>query len=184
MDEQPDHPVESPPDEAPEFGPRGYLPERASRRARKIVLRAPMGIQWVIGSLVVGVVVLVAGVVLLRDPAPSDPFVALDVPPTSQASTTVAGDPLPEPVLFVGVSRPRVFALPEGVTPAYCEASGLLEAPEGAWRLTGRGLGGTASLSQHPTVVHDGTLYVDPTTLLESPPASDEPAETACAAAG
>ncbi|MTV26636.1 hypothetical protein FTX61_14610 [Nitriliruptoraceae bacterium ZYF776] len=34
------------PQQTPEFGPSGYLPERASKRARKIVLRAPLGLQW------------------------------------------------------------------------------------------------------------------------------------------
>ena len=51
----------TPAPEEPEFGPRGYLPPRASKRARKIVLRAPMSLAWVIAPLVIGVILLIVG---------------------------------------------------------------------------------------------------------------------------
>lgn len=175
-------PDETPEVESPEFGPRGYLPDRASRRARKIVLRAPMGIQWVIGALVVGVVVAVAGFLLLRDEPPAAPFTALDGALPSSATAVVLDPPeLDDAVLFVGVGRPRVFELPAGDPPVYCDSSGLLEADDGrAWRVTGRGLGGTTSLAEHPTVIDDGVLFVDPTTTIDAPASDDAPAETAC----
>ena len=153
--------------EDPEFGPSGYLPERASKRARKIVLRAPLGLQWVVGSLVVGLVVVVAGVLLLNraaepPPAPFAPVeLALDgLGPAQQ----VALDGGSEPLLVVAAGGlPRAFTLPEGPVPTWCDASGLLEAPDGAWRPTGRGVQGTPSLAELPSTVVDGVLYVDPT---------------------
>ncbi len=179
MDEQRDAPADE-----PEFGPGGYLPDRASRRARKIVLRAPMGIQWVIGSLVVGLVVVVAGWLALRDTTPQAPYVevpsAVAAAPGGVATWTPDGAD-GEVLVVTSSNRPRAFAWDGGEPPVLCEASGLLEAPEGAWRLTGRGLGGTPSLAEHPVVVDDGVLYVDPTTTIEAPAPDDAPAETGCA---
>jgi hypothetical protein len=164
---------------APEFGPSGYLPERAARRARKIVLRAPLGLQWVIAAVVAGLVVLVAGAVFLArsDAPPAAPWVpvaALEDLAEVGAMRAVDG------VLLVGVGgRPRAFA--EAPALAYCPDSNRLEAVDGrSWSLTGRGLGGVASLREHPTLVHDGRLYLDPTRLVEGPPASPDPVVTAC----
>lgn len=155
------------PREDPEFGPSGYLPERASKRARKIVLRAPLGLQWVVGSLVVGLVVVVAGVLLLNRPAtpPPAPFAALDLGLDALApAQQVTLDGSPDPVLVVASGGlPRAFVLPDGPTPQWCDRSGLLEAPGAAWRPTGRGVQGTASLAELPSTVLDGVLYVDPT---------------------
>lgn len=195
MDEQPQRPADgstapdgdaSAPGPGPEFGPGGYLPERASRRARKIVLRAPLGLQWIVGSLVVAVVVAVAGGVMLREQPPQAPYVHLrGLDPTMQEARVLGGAPFDGAALFVGVGRPRVFALPTDQSVTYCAESGLLEGSDGeAWRLTGRGVGGTPSLAEHPTVLFDGELWVDPTTTL-APPATD-PADVslACSAAG
>ena len=145
--------------EKPEFGPSGYLPPKASARARKIVLRAPLGLQWVIGSLVVGVVVLVAGWLLLRAssaPLP-EPWVA--VGPAAEVGAAEWHDGLD--VLLVGAGgRIRAFVGADDV--AYCPESNRLEAEGRVWTLTGRGLG-TDSLEEHPTFVQDDVLYVDPT---------------------
>ena len=172
------------PVQEPEFGPGGYLPDRASRRARKIVLRAPMGIQWVIGSLVVGVIVAIAGWLALRDTTPQAPYVEV---PTAVADApggiaTWTPDGTDTEILVVTSStRPRIFAWDGSQPPVLCGATGLLEAPDGsAWRLTGRGLGGTPSLAEHPLVVDDGVLYVDPSTTIDAPAPSDDPVETGC----
>jgi hypothetical protein len=165
--------------ERPEFGPSGYLPDRAAKRARKIVLRAPLGLQWVVASLVAGAVVLVAGVLLLTgDDAPGDPWVA--VGPVERVGTVSVDEELD--VVLVGGGRIRAFADARTLDLAYCEASRRLESPDGeVWSLTGRGLGGTPSLEEHPTVVRDGTLYLDPTRTTPAPPPSEEPVEPACA---
>jgi len=60
---------ERPPDRArpgdEEFGPGGYLPKQAASRARKIILRAPMGAGWIIASVALGVLIFVAGAIFL-----------------------------------------------------------------------------------------------------------------------
>jgi hypothetical protein len=165
-------------EERPEFGPSGYLPDRAAKRARKIVLRAPLGLQWVVASLVAGVVVVVAGVLLLTgDRAPGEPWVALG--PVEEVRTVTIDEE--HDVVLVGGGRVRAFADAGELDLGYCEASRRLESPDGGvWSLTGRGLGGTPSLQEHPTAVHGGTLYLDPTRTSPAPAPSDEPAEPAC----
>lgn len=171
-------------DETPEFGPGGYLPDRASRRARKIVLRAPMGIQWVIGSLVVGLVVVVAGWFALRDTTPSAPFVEVPAELVEAPGGVALWSPpgVADEALVVTVgSRTRVFAWPGDQLPVVCEESGLLEAADGAaWRLTGRGVGGTPSLAEHPLIVDDGVLYADPTTTIDLPTSDPSSPDTSC----
>jgi hypothetical protein len=167
-----------PPDERPEFGPSGYLPERASKRARKIVLRAPLGLQWPIAAVVAGLAVIVAGVLFLRsgDAPPPEPWVAVgEVADIGAAQVVEDLD-----VLLVGAGgRLRAFAEAGGV--GYCEPNNRLETADGrVWNLTGRGLGGTASLAEHPSVVHDGTAYLDPSRTVDGPDPSDEPAEPGC----
>lgn len=165
---------------SPEFGPGGYLPERASKRARKIVLRAPLGLQWIVASAVFAVVVVVAGVLWLQSSgppgAPYEPTVELSGDPGVQ----VVEDEQVGAWVVTGVGP--VLAVPsdevEGL--AWCEASGHLEADDGrVWTATGRGLG-TDSLASHPVQVHDGTVYVDPTTRVDGPRPADEAAIPAC----
>ncbi len=163
----------------PEFGPSGYLPPRAAKRARKIVLRAPLGLQWVVGSLVVGAVVVVAGVLWLTgDDTPGEPWVALG--PVSEV-----GPASHEPgldLLLTANGRVRAFADAGEKRLDYCPASRRIESADGGvWSLTGRGLGGHESLEEHPTLVRDGVLYVDPTRTSSGPPPDDEPVEPACA---
>lgn len=159
------------------FGPSGYLPPKASARARKIVLRAPLGIQWVVASLVAGLVVVAAGVVLLTRSsgppgAPFEPTIAVaDIDGAAaldghDALAVAAGGPV------------RVYVAAADV--AWCPASGRLESPDGAWSASsGRGFG-VASLPRHPSEVHDGTLYVDFTSTVAGPAAATEPVEPAC----
>ena len=190
MDEQhartegdPPDPSESPDGTAgqePEFGPSGYLPDRASRRARKIILRAPLGLQWVIGSLVVGLVVVGAGWFALRDTAPTDPFVEV---PGIIGGSSVTIEPALDLAATDAGGRPRAFVWANPDEPlTYCQESGLLESTDDrAWRVTGRGVGGTPSLVPYRTAIHDGAFYVDPTTTLEPLTPDPDPAETACA---
>jgi hypothetical protein len=158
-------------DEGPAFGPSGYLPERASKRARKIVLRAPLGLQWIVGALAAGVLLVLSGVALFgADDTPQAPFaVAVADVGTLPPSSTIALDGREALVVSVG-GRPRVFLPGDGAAPVWCEASGLLEDGDGgAWRGTGRGVAGTPSLRELPALVSDGALYVDATRPL--PPA-------------
>lgn len=161
-----------------EFGPSGYLPERASKRARKIVLRAPLGAQWVVAALVAGVVVVVAGVVFLLQgsDAPGEPWIAAgEVATIGRASPGSDGSVL----LVPGAGRVRAFATTQEL--AYCEATNRIESPQGeVWTLTGRGLGGASSLQEHPTQLHEGIVYLDPTRTLPGPEASPEPVEPGC----
>lgn len=167
-----------PADDRPEFGPSGYLPSRAAARARKIVLRSPLGMQWIVASVVAGVIVVVAGVLLLRTSGEAPPPPWVEAGPVDGFGTSSYDAGLD--VLFVGAGgRLRAFAGAEDV--AYCEASNRLEAVDGrVWALTGRGQGEVASLDEHPTHVQDGIAYVDPTRTTPGPPPTDTPVSPAC----
>lgn len=168
------------PESGPDFGPGGHLPDRAARRARKIVLRAPLGLSWVAASLVAGLVLAVAGgLFLARSSAPPmAPWVALgelaDLPPESR--------PAGQDVLLVAAGgRVRAFIAPADVS--LCVLSNRLEAPDGrVWALTGRGYAGTTSLAERPTLVVDGVVHLDPTTLVPGAPPSTEARDAACTA--
>ena len=156
-------------DDRPEFGPSGYLPERASKRARKIVLRAPMGLQWIIGSAVVALGVLVAGILFLQtsDEPPGDPFVEVG-PLVSIADAT----PLPayDAVASRAAGRLRVFVVPPGTEiPDWCEAERHLTTSGRVWGPTGRALDGGRSLDELPSVVFEGVVYIDPTSTIPGP---------------
>lgn len=166
------------PDERPDFGPSGYLPDRAAKRARKIVLRAPLGLQWIVGAVVAGAIVVVAGVLFLqsRDAPPPEPWVA--VAPTGDLEASGFHPDLDALIVTVG-GRPRAFT--GAVEISYCAASHRLESPDGGiWALTGRGLDGTPSLQEHPTLVSGGVLYVDPSRTLPAPEPFTEPADRGC----
>lgn len=167
-------------DTTPEFGPGGYLPERAARRARKIILRAPLGLQWIIAALVAGVVVAVAGTVFLvrSGGPPTEPWVVVDRLEALDPSRV--HQPL-DVLVVTAAGRPRAFPDATARGLSYCPETHRVEsAGGGTWTLTGRGLEGRPSLAQLPTRVHSGTVYVDPTTTLEPPPPSDEPAGPGC----
>jgi hypothetical protein len=152
--------------EDPEFGPGGYLPERAAKRARKIVLREPLGLGWVVGSLLAGLVLVVAGLLLLgrgEDPLrpPFVPAGPLDQAPEVGAAEIFAGTG--ERLLLVRAGQPvRVFRHP-GVAVTYCTASRRLESADArVWNLNGRLVGGEGdSLQPVRHLVHDGEVYVD-----------------------
>ena len=163
---------------APSFGPSGYLPDRAARRARKIVLRAPLGLQWVVASLVAGLVVLVAGLLLLGRgaEAPGAPWIALGAVETLPVSSS---EPTTGLLVVHVAGRVRAFVAPEGVV--YCAPSNRLEHPDGrVWALTGRGLAGAASLPPVATLTVSGTAYLDPTAVGAALDPVDDPAVPAC----
>jgi hypothetical protein len=178
----------------PDFGPRGYLPERAAKRARKIVLREQMGLQWPIAAVVAAVLVLIAGglyLVLGTGPpeAPFAPIAAIDdVDPRGAAvlpAGAAAGPDLAAPAADLAIVRAgggiRVFALPTADV-VYCEASGRLEAPGGAvWNANGRLVGGPGmSLQPIPAQAFDGIVYVAETTHGPRAPAEDTGERPAC----
>jgi hypothetical protein len=153
--------------ERPDFGPSGYLPPRAAKRARKIMLREPMGLQWAIAAVIAGVLVLIAGsvLVLARSGPPGPPFTdagaVANVDPTGAALVPVDGDRV---LVLRGAGGVTVFADPARPV-AWCTASGHLEADDGTvWEPSGRLIGGQGeSLARLPAEVHTGVLYVDPT---------------------
>lgn len=162
-----------------DYGPSGYLPKKASARARKIVLRAPLGIQWVIAALVAGVVVVVAGVVFLsRSGPPGAPYEAtVEVTAIDEVATLDGHD-----AVAVGAAGPvRVYVLPrDGSEITWCAANDRLESGNAVWSSSsGRGLG-VESLDRHPSEVHDGVLYVDFTTTVEGPASTSDPEQPAC----
>jgi hypothetical protein len=162
-----------------DFGPSGYLPERASKRARKIILRAPLGLQWVIASVVAGIVLVAAGVLFLQRGAspPGPPWVEVGPVAIVGASTY---DPTHDVLLVGATGRIRAFADAGDVS--WCAASNRLESADGrVWSLTGRGLGGTRSLAEHPTLVVNDVVHLDPTRTLPGPDPSPDPVEPGCA---
>ena len=164
--------------ESPEFGPSGYLPEKASKRARKIVLRAPLGLQWIIASVLFGGVVLVAGLMFLtRSGPPAAPYVAAaDLADVGDALLVADLD-----VLVVTAGGPiAAFADATALDLAYCDANRRIESGDGqVWGLTGRGYG-VESLARHPATVHDGVVYVDPTTTVAGPTPASTTEAPAC----
>lgn len=164
----------------PEFGPGGYLPERAARRARKIVLRGPMSLGWVVASVVAAGVLLAAGVWFLStaQDRPDPPFVPVGALEELTAADARLVEADGQRVLVVAAGGLRAFLAPDpaGLVPGYCPESGRLEAPDGrVWTLSGRLVGGTGlSLRSVPAQVSGGTVYVDPT--RPAPPPAPQPA--------
>lgn len=175
--------------EEQEFGPSGYLPERAARRARKIILRAPLGIGWVLGSLVAAALIVVLGVVYLLTVAgpPSAPFTAVgpieQLDPRGAGSVTVAQR---EVVVLRATGAVRAFAAPESVEVVWCAPSSRLEGTDGTvWEASGRQVGGPGgSLARLPVEVHDGVLYLDASGPGTSPAPQPRGEEPVCETAG
>lgn len=163
----PEHePRDGPAPTGPDFGPRGYLPPRAAARARKIILRGPLGLQWVVASVIAGLALLAVGIafLLVQSSPPGEPFVgagALDeVDPRGAAE--VRADGHTAVVVRAGGSL-RAFASPETEV-VWCAESRRLEAADGrVWGRDGRRVGGHgSSLAPLRVEVFDGQLYLDP----------------------
>ena len=167
-------------DRPDDYGPSGYLPERASKRARKIVLRAPLGLQWVVAAGVFGAAVLVAGILWLRSGGPPDPPFVATVP---LAEADAVAEPLPAvDALLVTVAIPPVtFAGVGSDELTWCDDERrFVDGSGGVWGPDGRGYG-VDSLDRHPVVVHEGTVYVDPTRTRPGPaPGPAPPAPVQC----
>lgn len=169
----------------PDFGPGGFLPERAARRARKIVLREQMSAGWPLASLVAGAVLVLAAAVFLltRTGPPGPPFEPVAeveaITPRSLARVPAGGSG--EVLLVHTGSAVRALEAPAGEV-AYCVDSGHLEAPGGSvWDVGGQRVGGTAaSLASFPVELHGGAVYVDPTTSLPPPPPAGDEVTPAC----
>ena len=151
----------------PEYGPSGYLPPKAAKRARKIILREQMGWGWPLAAVAAALVVVVAGMLFLRGVTrtPAEPFVPLgtvtDVEPGGAAVMTAQDIPF---VVVRAGGGVRVFAAQHPAT-VWCPRSQRLESPDSTWRLDGaRTFGSGESLRPVDSVVFDGLLYVDPTT--------------------
>lgn len=175
-------PDQTPGDDRPDFGPSGYLPERASKRARKIVLRAPLGMQWIWGAVVVGIGVLVVGVIFLatRGGPPGPPFVELGVATELEDGVFDRTDDADE-YLATTSGRLRIFHVPDEFAPIeWCETSRQFEGPNGTWTATGRGRGGAPSLAEHPTVIVEGIAYWDPSATIPGPTPDPLEVDRAC----
>lgn len=176
---------EAPPEPRPDFGPRGYLPERAARRARKIVLREQMGVGWPLAAVGAAILVVAVGIAfLLRSGPPAPPFRPAG-PLARLAPSSAQVVPLEGPQGDVLVVRAgggvRTFAPPPGPI-GWCETSRRLESPDGqVWTLDGLLVGGGGtSLQPLPSTVYDGELYVDPTDPGPVPPADPREETAAC----
>ena len=169
---------------APDFGPSGYLPQRAAHRARKIVLRAPMGLQWPIAAGLAAVLVLVLGVTYLitRTGPPGAPFV--------EAGPLSAVDPRGAEVIEAGGRELlavrgggglTAFVAPEGEV-VWCTDSKRIEAGDGrVWTVDGRLVGGQgSSLTPRAVAVHDGMMYVNPNSGPPIPPPTSRGEQPTC----
>jgi hypothetical protein len=183
----PDHPDPHTPDgrRSAEFGPRGYLPPRAARRARKIILREQMGLGWPVAALGASLLVLLAGLafLLLRTGPPASPFAAVGelsaVEPGGVGAVELGGEEL---LVVRSGGGVRVYLAPREAVD-YCPASGRLEGADGTvWNLNGRRVGGPGdSLAPVPAEVHSGVLYADPTSAGPPPPPAGTDADRECA---
>ena len=158
----------------PEFGPGGYLPPKASKRARKIVLREQMGFGWPLAAIAAAVLVAVAGGTFLwfASQPPGEPYVPVgsvtDVPPDGAAmlsppAASTHGEVLPVLVVRAGGGI-RGFRV-DGREARWCEASRRIEGPDRAWLPDGRQVFGDDDPLRGVRIqVFDGVVYVDPDT--------------------
>lgn len=167
---------------APDPGPRGYLPPKAAKRARKIVLRSEMGLGWPLAAVGASALVAVAGGAYLVDRSgpPDPPAVVVaalaDVPADEALAATAAGADI---VVARTGTRVRAYRAP-GVAvrwDASCRA--LIAEDGGQWSADGEPLSDAAPLTPLPTTVYGGDVYVDPTRPAAVPetgrPACDRP---------
>lgn len=168
-----------------EFGPGGYLPQRAATRARKIVLREQMGFGWPLAAIAASLLVVAAGVfyVVSTNRPPAEPFVEVAplaaVPVGGGASLSAGGE---EVFVLRADGLMRAFATPAGETLRWCEDSRQIESAQGqVWAPDGRQIGdGNASLAPLRSTVFKGVIYVDPTQPLPAPPPRPQGSAPAC----
>jgi hypothetical protein len=159
-----------------EYGPSGYLPQRAAKRARKIVLRERMGLGWPLAAIAAAAAIAIAGTVFLStwSSPPQSPWQATGPLRLVDQVTVLPVSGLDHGVLILRASGDlRAFIAPAELV-AYCAPSGRLESVAGTvWGLDGRllsGHPGETSLRRIPVQVFDGTVYVNPTAGNALPP--------------
>lgn len=161
----------------PEFGPGGYLPPRASKRARKIVLRAPMGLGWPLAALGASlVVVLVGAIFLLRSGPPGPPYVRIaavtEIAPNTAVPRAAAGTDL----LVVRAGGGLAVLVSPGAGVTWCPAPRQLERGTDVWTLDGAPRSrGTAGLAPVSSTVYEGMLFVDAAVLPSGGPVAPPP---------
>jgi len=174
----------------PDFGPGGYLPGRAAKRARKIVLREQMGLGWPLAAVgaAAALVAVAVAFVALRSGPPGPPFfpVGLVEELGGDVAVVVRTNEGPPAMLIRAAGSLRAFLWP-GEAVRWCDVSRQLESdagtvwtPEGA-RVSGDPGASGGSLAPLPTAVHDGTLYVAPARPEAPLPASPTGAVPTCA---
>lgn len=150
----------------PEFGPGGYLPPKASKRARKIVLREQMGFGWPLAAVGASLLVLIAGgaFLYLSTRPPSEPFLPVqllaEVPADGIAYGSTVDPPAAQAVLVRADGPLRAFQAEGEIQ--WCPESRRLETADAAWTSDGRLVFGEGeSLQPLRSVVYDGVIYVD-----------------------
>ena len=171
----------------PEYGPSGYLPPKAAKRARKIILREQMGWQWPLAAGFAALIVVVAGVFFLRgfNRPPAEPFIPLgsitQVPP---GEAMVVDGPEDAAVIVRVGGDVRAFEAQHATT-IWCAESQRLESPDSVWRLDGtRTYGAGESLRPLGARVFDGVVYVDFSASLPAPAAAPDGGPPRCLAMG
>jgi len=153
------------PDPRPETRRTAYLPPRAAK-ARKLILRARLGLAWQLAAGLVAVVILVAGsLLLLGGGRPGAPWVraaALAAVPDGSVAEVPAG-----PGRVVVVDRRaglQAFVTEPGPCPVVAAAAGFARPCQGqAWDADGTpARAGTPALRRVPARLARGDLYVDP----------------------
>ena len=168
-----------------EFGPGGYLPPRAAHRARKIVLREPLGRGWIVASALAALAMLAVGIayVAIATGPPGEPYreVAAVAEIDPRGAETVAVDGI-DALVVRGGGGVRAFAAP-GPGVQWCRSSARLESDEGdVWELSGRARSdGTMSLRPLRAEAYDGRLYVDPETDVGTPAPASAGERPSCA---
>lgn len=163
-------------DTQPEYGPAGYLPQRAAKRARKIVLRERMSLGWPLAAFAAAAVIAIAGVIFLAtwSSPPKPPWEASRPLSAVPLAAVLPVDGLDHGALIVRAGGDlRAFAAPADPV-SYCPLSDHLESATGTvWGLDGRLLSdhrGERSLRRILVRVFDGTVYVNPTEGNALPP--------------
>jgi hypothetical protein len=180
--QRPDPPEDDPPVPASDTPPRpgrdpggrvAYLPPRAAK-ARKLILRSQLGRGWIVASALFGVVILVAGVLLLaRAGRPGPPWVR--VAPLASlpagAVTQVAGPAGQVVVVDRRAGGLRALFAPPGPCPVRAAGDGFARPctgqrwdADGGPATAGAGAARRAPppLRQVPASLAGGDLYVDP----------------------
>jgi hypothetical protein len=125
--------------------------------------RGTLGLHWVIGSIAVGLVIVLATTwILFREPG--EPFQQVESFTVDQVVPGTPREALPG--VFIGLGEDgRTFAVAE---PANCPLEviegGYLDCAEHRYGLDGRGRGGR-SLTVLPVRIHRGSIFVDTSPL-------------------